>query len=71
MSTEIRKLAGLQEAPMDIDPVKIMAQRLDQLEKTLAAYDPEKFKNIMMENLKAIQKLEVFVLLLDFPSLCF
>ena len=30
---KIRKLAGLQEAPMDLDPVKIMAQRLDQLEK--------------------------------------
>ena len=53
------------EAPIDIDPVNIMAQRLDQLEKTLAAYDPEKFKNIMMENLKAIQKLEAYVMVLE------
>ena len=62
---KIRKLSGLQEAPMDLDPVKIMAQRLDQLEKILDAYDPEKFKNIMMENLKAIQKLEAYVMVLE------
>lgn len=53
------------EAPMDIDPVKIMAQRLDQLEQILDAYDPEKFKQIMSENLKAIQKLEAYVMVLE------
>ena len=70
-NTEMRRLIDLMEqtnvseAPMDIDPVKIMAQRLDQLEKILDAYDPEKFKNIMMENLKGLQKFEAKLIVLE------
>ena len=70
-NTEMRRLIDLMEqtdvseAPMDIDPVKIMAQRLDQLEKILDAYDPEKFKKIMMENLKGLQKFEAKLLVLE------
>jgi len=53
------------EAPMNVDPIQLVMQRLDQLEQVLDAYDPEKFKKIMAENLKAIQKLEAYVMLLE------
>ena len=53
------------EAPMNLDPIQLVMQRLDQLEQVLDAYDPEKFKKIMAENLKAIQKLEAYVMLLE------
>jgi len=53
------------EAPMNLDPIQLVMQRLDQLEQVLEAYDPEKFKQIMAENLKAIQKLEAYVMVLE------
>ena len=55
---KIRKLAGLQEAPQDLDNDQLIFQRLQKLENLFAKFNPNDLKKVMQDMMEGYTKLE-------------
>ena len=55
---KIRKLAGLQEAPQDLDNDQLIFQRLQKLENLFAKFNHNDLKKVMQDMMEGYTKLE-------------